>query len=161
VQLLSPSRVVHGSEARLVNSGWASPFFALAVYQNQFMICSMSLEPTLFYIGNHAVGLFEFIIAVAAMGIFLLFVVLILAWRAQSGRKAAQLRASEMEYRLAELSGVLQNFSAQAQGQQMNLQRTLDERLDQSKSARGLRSQRTNPAHRPFSQPIARTASGD
>jgi DNA recombination protein RmuC len=149
VQLLSPSRVVHGSEARLVNSGWASPFFALAVYQNQFMICSMSLEPTLFYIGNHAVGLFEFIIAVAAMGIFLLFVVLILAWRAQSGRKAAQLRASEMEYRLAELSGVLQNFSAQAQGQQMNLQRTLDERLDQvsQRVGYGLNEQTQRTAH--------------
>jgi DNA recombination protein RmuC len=91
----------------------------------------MSLEPTLFYIGQHPVGLFEFIIAVAATGIFLLLVAVILAWRAQSGRKAAQLRAREMEYRLAELSGVLQNFSAQAQGQQMNLQRTLDERLDQ------------------------------
>jgi DNA recombination protein RmuC len=98
---------------------------------NRFMICSMSLEPTLFYIGQHPVGLFEFIIAVAATGIFLLLVAVILAWRAQSGRKAAQLRAREMEYRLAELSGVLQNFSAQAQGQQMNLQRTLDERLDQ------------------------------
>lgn len=95
------------------------------------MICSMSFEPTLFYIGQHPVGLFEFIIAVASIGIFLLMVAVILAWRAQSGRKAAQLRASEMEYRLAELSGVLQNFSAQAQGQQMNLQRTLDERLDQ------------------------------
>ena len=98
---------------------------------NRFMICSMSFEPTLFYIGQHPVGLFEFIIAVASIGIFLLMVAVILAWRAQSGRKAAQLRASEMEYRLAELSGVLQNFSAQAQGQQMNLQRTLDERLDQ------------------------------
>jgi DNA recombination protein RmuC len=131
VQLLSPSRVVHGSEARPVEySGWASPFLAHAI-ANRFMICSMSLEPTLFYIGQHPVGLFEFIIAVAATGIFLLLVAVILAWRAQSGRKAAQLRAREMEYRLAELSGVLQNFSAQAQGQQMNLQRTLDERLDQ------------------------------
>ena len=98
---------------------------------NRFMICSMSFEPTLFYIGQHPVGLFAFIIAVAVSGLFLLLVAVILAWRAQSGRKAAQLRASEMEYRLAELSGVLQNFSAQAQGQQMNLQRTLDERLDQ------------------------------
>lgn len=95
------------------------------------MICSMSLEPTVFYIGHRAVGLFEFIVAAAAIGILLLLVVVILAWRAQTGRKAAQARASEMEYRLAELSGVLQNFSAQAQGQQMNLQRTLDERLDQ------------------------------
>ncbi len=109
----------------------------------------MSLEPTLFYIGKHAVGLFEFIIAVAAMGIFLLLVAVILAWRAQSGRKAAQLKASEMEYRLAELSGVLQNFSAQAQGQQMNLQRTLDERLDQvsQRVGYGLNEQTQRTAH--------------
>ena len=109
----------------------------------------MSLEPTLFYIGKHVVGLFEFIIAVAAMGIFLLLVAVILAWRAQSGRKAAQLKASEMEYRLAELSGVLQNFSAQAQGQQMNLQRTLDERLDQvsQRVGYGLNEQTQRTAH--------------
>ena len=95
------------------------------------MVCSMSFEPTVFYIGQRPVGLFEFIVAAAAIGIFLLFIVLILAWRAQAGRRAAQARANEMEYRLAELSGVLQNFSAQAQGQQLHLQRTLDERLDQ------------------------------
>ena len=113
------------------------------------MVCSMSSEPTLFYIGKHVVGLFEFIIAVAAMGIFLLLVAVILAWRAQSGRKAAQLKASEMEYRLAELSGVLQNFSAQAQGQQMNLQRTLDERLDQvsQRVGYGLNEQTQRTAH--------------
>ena len=91
----------------------------------------MNLEPTVFNIGQHPVGLFEFTIAAVAIGIFLLLIVVILAWRAQAGRKTAQVRASEMEYRLAELSGVLQNFSAQAQGQQMHLQRTLDERLDQ------------------------------
>ena len=132
MQLLSPSRVVHGSEARPVEySGWASPFFRLALFPNRFMVCSMSLEPTVFYIGQRPVGLFEFIVAAAAIGIFLLFIVLILAWRAQAGRRAAQARANEMEYRLSELSGVLQNFSAQAQGQQLHLQRTLDERLDQ------------------------------
>ena len=91
----------------------------------------MSLEPIVFNIGQHPVGLFEFTIAAVVIGIFLLLIVVILAWRAQAGRRAAQVRASEMEYRLAELSGVLQNFSAQAQGQQMHLQRTLDERLDQ------------------------------
>jgi len=91
----------------------------------------MNQEPTLFYIGQQPVGLFEFTIVSVAIGIFLLLIVVVLAWRAQAGRKAAQARANEMEYRLAELSGVLQNFSAQAQGQQLNLQRTLDERLDQ------------------------------
>ena len=91
----------------------------------------MNAESIIFKIGQHPVGLFEFVITIAAIGIFLLVMAVILAWRAQSGRKGAQMRSNEMEYRLAELSGVLQNFSAQAQGQQMNLQRTLDERLDQ------------------------------
>ncbi len=95
------------------------------------MVCSMNAESIIFKIGQHPVGLFEFVITIAAIGIFLLVMAVILAWRAQSGRKGAQMRSNEMEYRLAELSGVLQNFSAQAQGQQMNLQRTLDERLDQ------------------------------
>jgi DNA recombination protein RmuC len=105
--------------------------FRLVLFQNQFMVCSMNAEPIVFKIGQHPVGLFEFVIVIASIGIFLLVMAVILAWRAQSGRNAAQLRSNEMEYRLAELSGVLQNFSAQAQGQQMNLQRTLDERLDQ------------------------------
>ena len=131
MQLLSPSRGVHGSEARPSEYLGGPRHFWHPPRTNRFMICSMSFEPTLFYIGQHPVGLFAFIIAVAVSGLFLLLVAVILAWRAQSGRKAAQLRASEMEYRLAELSGVLQNFSAQAQGHQMNLQRTLDERLDQ------------------------------
>lgn len=95
------------------------------------MVCSMNAESIIFRIGQHPVGLFEFVITIAAISIFLLVMAVILAWRAQSGRKGAQMRSNEMEYRLAELSGVLQNFSAQAQGQQMNLQRTLDERLDQ------------------------------
>ncbi|MDE2445024.1 MAG: DNA recombination protein RmuC [Alphaproteobacteria bacterium] len=88
-------------------------------------------NPTLFYIGQHPVSLTEFVVAVAAIALALLLLAVILAWRAQSGRRAAQDRARELEYHVAEISGALQNFSNQAQGQQMNLQRTLDERLDQ------------------------------
>ena len=91
----------------------------------------MTLDPTIFYLGQHPIGLFEFLIGAAAFGLALLLIVVILAWRAQSGRKAAQERANELEYRLAEISGVLQNFTSQTQGQQLHLQRTLDERLDQ------------------------------
>ena len=91
----------------------------------------MTLDPTIFYLGQHPFGLFEFLIGAAAFGLALLLIVVILAWRAQSGRKAAQERANELEYRLAEISGVLQNFTSQTQGQQLHLQRTLDERLDQ------------------------------
>ncbi len=42
----------------------------------------------------------------------------------------AQRRTVELEMRLAELSGSLQSFAAQAQGNTVHLQRTLDERLD-------------------------------
>jgi DNA recombination protein RmuC len=94
----------------------------------------MFFNPTVVQIGSHAFGLVD-VAEIAAAALFvLLLIIIILAWRAQSGRKAeraeAQARTAEMEYRLAELSGMLGQFSAQAQNQQVNLQRTLDERLD-------------------------------
>ena len=98
---------------------------------NRFMICSMKFDPTVFTIGQRAISLTEFLLAVAAFGLALLLLAVILAWRAQSSRKAAQQRARELEFRIVEISGVLQNFTSQSQGQQLNLQRTLDERLDQ------------------------------
>ncbi len=94
----------------------------------------MFFNPTVVQIGSHAFGLVDVAEIAAAALFLLLLVIIILAWRAQSGRKAerqeAQARTAEMEYRLAELSGMLGQFSAQAQNQQVNLQRTLDERLD-------------------------------
>jgi DNA recombination protein RmuC len=55
-------------------------------------------------------------------------------WRSSRGtvhdQLEAQRRTSDMELRLAELSGALQSFAAQAQGNTVHLQRTLDERLD-------------------------------
>ena len=98
---------------------------------NRFMICSMKFDPTVFTIGQRAISLTEFLVAVAAFGLALLLLAVILAWRAQSSRKVAQQRARELEFRIVEISGVLQNFTSQSQGQQLNLQRTLDERLDQ------------------------------
>ena len=95
------------------------------------MFRSMQIDSRIFQIGAQPVTLLDILIVV---GLALLLVTVVLAWRAQTGRKAerieAQHRTAEMEYRLAELSGVLQNFSAQAQSQQIHLQRTLDERLD-------------------------------
>ena len=102
-----------------------------APHPNRFMLCSMTLEPTVFYIGQRPVNLPEFLIALSVLGLMLLLLAVILAWRAQSGRKAAQDRSRELEFRIVEISGVLQNFTSQSQGQQLNLQRTLDERLDQ------------------------------
>jgi DNA recombination protein RmuC len=94
----------------------------------------MFFNPTVVQIGSHAFGLVDVAEIAAAALFLLLLVIIILAWRAQSGRKAerqeAQARTAEMECRLAELSGMLGQFSAQAQNQQVNLQRTLDERLD-------------------------------
>jgi DNA recombination protein RmuC len=91
----------------------------------------MQLNSIILRIGNQPFTLLDlFIFSI----LLLLCAIAVLAWRGQVGRKAeridAQQRTSEMEYRLAELSGVLNNFSAQAQSQQVHLQRTLDERLE-------------------------------
>ncbi len=95
------------------------------------MFRSMQLNSTILHIGEQPFTLQDLLIFA---GMILLFIAVILAWRGQAGRKAERLesqqRNSDMEYRLAELSGMLNNFSAQAQSQQVHLQRTLDERLD-------------------------------
>jgi DNA recombination protein RmuC len=92
----------------------------------------MNLDSIILHIGNQPITLADLLIFAA---LTLLFLIVVLAWRGQAGRKTerleAQRRTADMEYRLAELSGVLQNFSAQAQSQQIHLQRSLDERLDQ------------------------------
>jgi DNA recombination protein RmuC len=131
VQLLSPSRVDTGLGPVQLCILWAGLVIFLGLLSNQFMICSMQLNSIILHIGNQPTSLLDLLIF-AALGLLLLTV--ILAWRAQTGRKLerqqSQQRTADMEYRLAELSGVLQNFSAQAQSQQIHLQRTLDERLD-------------------------------
>jgi DNA recombination protein RmuC len=92
----------------------------------------MNLDSIILHIGNQPITVADLLILAA---LTLLFLIVVLAWRGQAGRKTerleAQRRTADMEYRLAELSGVLQNFSAQAQSQQIHLQRSLDERLDQ------------------------------
>ncbi|MBG1232774.1 DNA recombination protein RmuC [Aestuariivirga litoralis] len=93
----------------------------------------MFFNPTVLQIGSHAFGLIDVIEIVLGLLFFLLIVTLVLAWRAQSGRRAeradAQARTIELEVRLAELSGAMNQFSNQAQNQQAVLQTTLDERL--------------------------------
>ncbi len=91
----------------------------------------MQTDSSIFIVGHHAFTLADIMVAAAIAGIVLLLAAAIFAFRAQAGRKADRERTAELEYRLAELSGVLQNFAAQTQGQGANLQRTLDERLDQ------------------------------
>lgn len=91
----------------------------------------MHLNSIILHIGEQPFTLQDLLIFAS---LILLLAAVILAWRGQAGRTAERIelhqRNSEMEYRLAELSGVLQNFSAQAQSQQVHLHRTLDERLD-------------------------------
>jgi DNA recombination protein RmuC len=94
----------------------------------------MTLDSILFEIAGRPVTLFDVAAALSGLGLLLLLIAVVLVWRAQRGRWQEQLdaerRTGELELRLAELSGSLQSFAAQSQGQTVHLQRTLDERLD-------------------------------
>ncbi len=108
----------------------------------------MQLNSIILQFGTQLVTALDLLIVA---GLALLLFIVVLAWRAQSGRKAelqdSLQRTSEMEFRLAEMAGMLQSFSAQSQSQQVHLQRTIDERLDQvgQRMGQGLndQSQRT------------------
>lgn len=92
----------------------------------------MQFNSIVFQLGQQPITLLHVLVFA---GLAMLLLTVILVWRDRVARKMERLenqrRSSEMEYRLAELSGVLQNFSAQSQSQQVHLQRSLDERLDQ------------------------------
>lgn len=94
----------------------------------------MTFDTTVLVIGQRAITLFEIALAAALLGLLLLVLAVVFAWRGSRTRNveqlAAQRRTEELELRLAELSGSLQSFAAQAQGNTVHLQRTLDERLD-------------------------------
>jgi DNA recombination protein RmuC len=94
----------------------------------------MTLDSTLFTLGGHAFTLFEIAAAIALLVLLLLIVAVVMVWRGSHGRLQEQLdakrRTADLELRLAELSGSLQSFASQAQGNTVHLQRTLDERLD-------------------------------
>jgi DNA recombination protein RmuC len=94
----------------------------------------MTLDSTLFVIGGRAFTLFEIAAGLAVLVVALLVAALIMVWRASAGRAEeqheAQRRTADLELRLAEITGSLQSFAAQTQGQTVHLQRTLDERLD-------------------------------
>jgi DNA recombination protein RmuC len=95
----------------------------------------MNLNQTLIVIGERPITLLELLLAGAALGLLLLLVVTILMWRTATARKRdaweQQRRTEDLEYRLAELSGSLSGFAAQSQNLQMQMQNTMDERLDQ------------------------------
>jgi DNA recombination protein RmuC len=94
----------------------------------------MDLNSTLIVVGDFAVSLLHGLLIAGAFAFVLLLVILIIAYRAMKGRGTEQIetarRTAELEYRLAELSGALQNFAVQSQGNTVHLQRTLDEKLE-------------------------------
>ena len=94
----------------------------------------MPLDRVLLQIGQTPLTLLDLLIAGAVAAFALLILVVVLSWRAQRQRggeaREAMRRASELEYRLAEMAGSLRQFADQSQGAQAHLTRTLDERLD-------------------------------
>ena len=94
----------------------------------------MTFDTPVLVIGHHIFTVFEIALAAALLGLTLLVLAVVFAWRGSRTRSSevleAQRRTEELELRLAELSGSLQSFAAQAQGNTVHLQRTLDERLD-------------------------------
>jgi DNA recombination protein RmuC len=94
----------------------------------------MTFDTPIVVIGHHAFTVFEIALASALLGLLLLVLAVVFAWRGSRTRGSealeAQRRTEELELRLAELSGSLSSFAAQAQGNTVHLQRTLDERLD-------------------------------
>ncbi len=95
----------------------------------------MDLDQTLLQIGRNGFTLLDLLVTGAIFALLLLVTAVVLAWRAQRGRAdeshAALRRSAELEFRIAELSGALKSLAEQAQGTQMQLVSTLDERLDQ------------------------------
>lgn len=93
----------------------------------------MTLDRAVLDIGGSPVTLLHLLLVAALFALLLLVAAVILSWRAQASRRgeslAAQRRAAELEYRIAELSGALKSLVEQSQGSQIQLVSTLDERL--------------------------------
>jgi DNA recombination protein RmuC len=94
----------------------------------------MTFDSIAFHLGARPVTLFETALAGAVVVLLLLLVLVLLFWRSFRLRQADNLerarRTGEMDMRLAELAGLVHGFASQTQGQQQDMQRTLDERLD-------------------------------
>jgi DNA recombination protein RmuC len=95
----------------------------------------MELDEILAVVGGVPVTLGRLMLGLAAAALLLLFIVLMLAFRAGRVRREeayeAMRRTVELEYKLAELSGSLKAFTEQSAHHDAHLARTLDERLDQ------------------------------
>jgi DNA recombination protein RmuC len=97
---------------------------------------------SLLRIGSTSFTLFDLLIAVGTFALLLLVAAVVLSWRAQAARSveaaASARRALDLEYRIAELSGALKSLADQAQGSQLQLVSSLDERLDQVSERLGI-----------------------
>ena len=95
----------------------------------------MALEEILFLVGGVPITYGRLFAGLGVSCLVLLLVIAILAWRGGRARQAQSLeatqRTSDLEYRLAELSGSLSAFAEQVAHHDAHLARTLDERLDQ------------------------------
>lgn len=107
----------------------------------------MTLDQIVFQLGDNAFTLAQVLLAGAGVALLLIIVTAVLAWRGHGQRYEESLetmrRASELEFRIAEMAGQLRSFTDQAQSGQQHLARTLDERLDQvsHRLGRGLNEQ--------------------
>jgi DNA recombination protein RmuC len=85
-------------------------------------------------VGDAPITAAQIFTSAAVFALLLLVATAVFAWRAQAGRRdeiqAGHRRTAELEYRIAELSGVLKSLAEQAQGSQVQLVSALDERLD-------------------------------
>ena len=102
----------------------------------------MDLDRILLQMGGAPVTLLDILIVAAVFALLLLISAVILSWRAQASRgaeaSATARRTAELEFRIAELSGALKSLAEQAQGSQMQLVSTLDERLNMVSERLGL-----------------------
>ena len=125
-----PERAWTGGSVFPVGSR-APPLFYAA---ESASVIPMFFNPTVLQIGGYNISLMQ-LLQWGAVALFtLLILTVILAFRAQSGRKAERRAAehakAEMEYRMAELAGMMGQIGQASQGGQMAMQHTLDERLD-------------------------------
>jgi DNA recombination protein RmuC len=95
----------------------------------------MEFDEILLVVGDVPVTYGRLMAGVAVLAFVLLITAVALAWRAGRARKAdsfeAMRRTTELEFKLAELSGHLSAFAEQTAHHDAHLARTLDERLDQ------------------------------
>jgi DNA recombination protein RmuC len=95
----------------------------------------MSWEQKLIRVGTHDVSLLDLALMGGSLALFLLILIAILAWRAQSGRHQQALeamrRTGDLEFRLVDLAGQLRHLTDQSASAQAHMTDTLDQRLDQ------------------------------